>query len=70
LVRAAVDGVTSLAGDNDGGEIDTLPVFIGNSLPFAGRDASSARCVDDVSSIRTICNICIKTFIRCVKSAT
>jgi hypothetical protein len=34
LVRAAVDGVTPLASANDGKEIETLPLFIGNSCPY------------------------------------
>src|SRR5215471_13422117 len=58
LVRAAADGVTSLAGANDGGEINTLPVFIGNSLPFgAGRfgRALYARCI--IQNYK--CNTCI-----------
>ena len=65
-MRAAVDGVTSLAGANDGGEIDTLPVLImGNSLPFGPRP-----CVgDDVSYMILICNMCIK-LIQGVNSAT
>jgi len=33
-VRAAVDGVTPLASANDGKEIETLPLFIGNSCPY------------------------------------
>src|SRR5262245_15172027 len=36
LVRAAVDAVTPLAGANDGGEIETFPLFIGNSCPIGG----------------------------------
>src|SRR6516165_1926455 len=50
LVRAAVDGVTPLVGANDGGEIETLPMFMGQLLAFGGRDASSAPCVHYVSS--------------------
>src|SRR6516162_2140067 len=34
LVRAAVDGVAPLASVNDGGEIETLPLCIGNSCPY------------------------------------
>jgi hypothetical protein len=42
LVRAVMDGVMTLAGANDGGEIEMLPWVIGNSLPFWGRDACIA----------------------------
>ena len=64
-MRAAVDGVTSLAGANDGGEIDTLPVLImGNPLPFGPRP-----CVGGyVSYMILICNMCIN--LMCVNSAT
>jgi hypothetical protein len=34
LVRAAADGVTPLAGANEVGEIEALPLFIGNSCPY------------------------------------
>ena len=51
LVRAAVDGATCLAGAGDGGEIETLLLFIGNSCALGGPAALRAPCMRDVSSI-------------------
>src|SRR5262249_25519496 len=42
LVRAAADGATCLANAEDGGEIETLAFFMGNSCPLWVRSASSA----------------------------
>jgi hypothetical protein len=45
LVRAAVDGVTLFAATNDGGEIEMLALFIGNSCSLGGPAALLARFV-------------------------
>src|SRR5215468_4086765 len=45
LVRAAVDGVTPLAAADDGGEIETLLLVIGNSCSLDGPAALRARAL-------------------------
>src|SRR5713101_813489 len=45
LVRAAVDGLTLLASANEGGEIEALPLFIGNSCLHWGNGAALGRSV-------------------------
>jgi hypothetical protein len=52
-VHAAVDGVTLFAATNDGGEIEMLALFIGNSCSLGGPAALLARfVVHDVSSAK------------------
>src|SRR5262249_41196134 len=68
LVRAAVDGVTLLAAADDGGEIETLALFIGNSC--FGPAALRVRLLWYICIIsRVICNTCI-TIYQYVKSIT
>src|SRR5215467_3157592 len=45
LVRAAVDGVTLLAAADDGGEIEMLALFIGNSCSLGAPAALLARFI-------------------------
>jgi hypothetical protein len=66
-VRAAVDGVTSLVGANDGGEIDTLPVLMGNSLLLAVH-LGRAFMID--VSLKYYYATYVSLFIKLVKSVT